>query len=76
MGLDTLNAGRANLRTTILAPGFGFQGAELSSAKEIFGDLSGDVIYTVSRSALRHGIEAVSSTVRQDQETLKIALGQ
>jgi orotidine-5'-phosphate decarboxylase len=76
MGLETMNNGRPNLRTTILAPGFGFQGANLSSAKEIFGDLSGDVIYTVSRSALRNGIEAVSSTVRQDQETLKIALAQ
>lgn len=76
MGLEAMNNGRPNLRTTILAPGFGFQGSNLSSAKEIFGDLLGDVIYTVSRSALRSGIEAVSSTVRQDQETLKIALAQ
>jgi orotidine-5'-phosphate decarboxylase len=76
MGIDSLNAGSTHLRTTILAPGFGFQGAELSRAKEIFGDLSGDVIYSISRSALRNGIEAVSTTARQEQETLKIALAQ
>jgi orotidine-5'-phosphate decarboxylase len=76
LGIDSLNADRESLRTSILAPGFGFQGAELSRAKEIFGQVSGDVIYTVSRSALRNGIEAVASSVRQDQETLKLALAQ
>jgi len=76
LGLDTLNAEKSSLRTTILAPGFGFQGADLSRAKDIFGELSGDVIYTVSRSALRNGIESVGSSARQDQETLKIALAQ
>ena len=76
LGIDSLNADRESPRTSILAPGFGFQGAELSRAKEIFGEVSGDVIYTVSRSALRNGIEAVASSVRQDQETLKLALAQ
>lgn len=76
LGLDTLNAEKSSLRTTILAPGFGFQGADLSKAKDIFGELSGDVIYTVSRSALRNGIEAVGSSAREDQEALKIALAQ
>jgi orotidine-5'-phosphate decarboxylase len=71
-----LNAEKYSLRTTILAPGFGFQGADLSRAKDIFGELSGDVIYTVSRSALRNGIEAVGSSAREDQEALKIALAQ
>jgi len=76
MGLDSLNADRTSLRTTILAPGFGFQGARLESAKNIFGDLSRDVIYTVSRSALRNGIEGLKVTVRKDQEILTEALGQ
>lgn len=76
MGLDSLNADRTSLRTTILAPGFGFQGARLESAKNIFGDLSRDVIYTVSRSALRNGIEGLKGTARQDQEILNTALGQ
>jgi len=76
LGIDSLNADRESLRTSILAPGFGFQGVELSRAKEIFGEVSGDVIYTVSRSALRNGIESVASSVRQDQETLKLALAQ
>jgi orotidine-5'-phosphate decarboxylase len=75
-GLDSLNADRTSLRTTILAPGFGFQGANLESAKNIFGDLSRDVIYTVSRSALRNGIEGLKGTARQDQEILNTALGQ
>jgi len=76
LGIDSLNADRESLKTSILAPGFGFQGVELSRANEIFGEVSGDVIYTVSRSALRNGIEAVASSVRQDQETLKLALAQ
>ena len=76
LGIDSLNADRESLRTSILAPGIGFQGVELSRAKAIFGEVSGDVIYTVSRSALRNGIEAVASSVRQDQETLKLALAQ
>jgi orotidine-5'-phosphate decarboxylase len=76
LGINSLNADRESLRTSILAPGFGFQGVELSRAKEIYGEVSGDVIYTVSRSALRNGIEAVASSVRQDQETLKLALAQ
>ena len=76
IGIDSFNADRVSIRTSILAPGFGFQGAELSRAKEIFGEVSGDVIYTVSRSALRNGIEAVALSVRQDQETLKLALAQ
>ena len=36
--------------TPILAPGFGFQGAKLSDLDEIFGDLSSNVICSVSRS--------------------------
>jgi len=76
MGLDSLNVHRTSLRTTILAPGFGFQGARLESAKSIFGNLSRDVIYTVSRSALRNGIEGLKITVRKDQEILTEALGQ
>jgi orotidine-5'-phosphate decarboxylase len=76
MGLDSLNVDRTSLRTTILAPGFGFQGARLESAKSIFGNLSRDVIYTVSRSALRNGIEGLKITVRKDQEILTEALGQ
>ena len=76
MGLESLNEGRASLRTSILAPGFGFQGASLASAKQIFGSLASDVIYTVSRSALRNGIEGLKGTVQQDQEVLNKALKQ
>lgn len=74
LGLADLNTGRAELRTPILAPGFGYQGAQLSNASSIFKELSGDVIYTVSRSALRNGMHHVSTTVFEDQEVLRVAL--
>jgi orotidine-5'-phosphate decarboxylase len=76
LGLDALNSERSSLRTPILAPGFGFQGANLGNAKNIFSDLARDVIYTVSRSALRDGIDGVKQAVRQDQDSLHKALGQ
>jgi orotidine-5'-phosphate decarboxylase len=76
MGLDALNSERSSLRTPILAPGFGFQGANLANAKNIFIALARDVIYTVSRSALRDGIDGVKQAVRQDQDSLHKALGQ
>lgn len=74
LGLEKLNDGKTNLRTPVLAPGFGYQGAQLSNAKSIFKDISGDVIYTISRSALRDGIQSVGMNVKQDQETLQLAL--
>lgn len=76
MGLASLNQGRESLRTPVLAPGFGFQGADLVRAKDIFGHLAGDVVYTISRSALRNGIQGVNPTVRADQDILKHALAE
>ena len=74
LGLEKLNEGQTDLRTPILAPGFGFQGAHLSNAKTIYKDLAGDVIYTISRSALRDGILSVRSSVTEDQELIQLAL--
>jgi orotidine-5'-phosphate decarboxylase len=76
LGLGSLNHERASLRTPILAPGFGFQGADLVRAKANFGLVAGDVIYTVSRSALRNGIDGVKSSVRADQDILNMALAE
>jgi orotidine-5'-phosphate decarboxylase len=76
LGLDKINDGKTSLRTTILAPGFGYQGAKLEDAKSIFGALSGDVLYSISRSALRDGILGVKMAVQQDQNTLHKALSQ
>ena len=75
-GLAGLNQDRESLRTPILAPGFGFQGARLEDAKSIFKALSGDVLYSISRSALRDGIRSVSRAVQDDQNTLHKALSQ
>ena len=76
LGLDKINDGKTSLRTTILAPGFGYQGARLEDAKSIFGELTGDVLYSISRSALRDGIQGVRNAVQQDQNTLHKALNQ
>ncbi len=76
LGLSSLNQGKADLRTAVLAPGFGFQGAKLEDAKSIFGDLSSDVLYSISRSVLRDGIHGVKTAAQQDQNTLHAALSQ
>ena len=76
MGLSSINENRDTLRTSILAPGFGFQGARLEDAKSIFGSLSNDVLYSISRSALRDGIKGVAKATLEDQTTLRQALNQ
>lgn len=76
VGLKDLNKDSASLRTSILAPGFGFQGAALEDARKIFGSLADDGIYTISRSALRNGLAGVKQTVRDDQQILSSALSQ
>lgn len=75
VGLGNINSGRVDLRTPVLAPGFGYQGAQLLNAKSIFNDIAGDVIYTISRSALRGGIQSVRTSVIEDQAILQTALG-
>jgi orotidine-5'-phosphate decarboxylase len=74
VGLSLLNENRSTLRTPILAPGFGFQGAKLEDARSIFKELSADVLYSISRSALRDGIQSVRRAVQEDQNTLHMAL--
>ena len=76
LGLAKINEDKTALRTTILSPGFGYQGAKLEDAKSIFGDLTGDVLFSISRSALRNGILGVKMAVQQDQNTLHKALSQ
>lgn len=73
-GLGDLNSGQTNLRSPILAPGFGAQGGSLSQAKQIFGDNAGDVIYSVSRSILRNGIQNVGKTLIADTNELAESL--
>jgi orotidine-5'-phosphate decarboxylase len=74
-GLNDINLGKQTLRIPILAPGFGHQGGLLSSAKTTFGSMSSDVIYTVSRSALRDGLAGLRTNIARDQAQLQQALG-
>jgi orotidine-5'-phosphate decarboxylase len=76
LGLSTLNQASALPKTVILAPGFGAQGAKLADAKKIFGSNAKNVIYTISRSALRDGIVSVNAVVKADQLELAEALSE
>jgi len=68
-GLTNLNG-----KTPILAPGFGFQGAKLSDAKNIFGSSAGQVLYSVSRSITDGGIGKIRSRISSANEELNAAL--
>jgi len=76
LGLSELNLSEDAPKSAILAPGFGAQGAKLSDAKDIFGVNAKNVIYTISRSALRDGIASVSTVVKADQLELAEALSE
>jgi orotidine-5'-phosphate decarboxylase len=51
----TSDAGRTLSTTPVLAPGFGFQGAEFDSIPAVFGQLAPNVVVSVSRSVLALG---------------------
>ncbi len=72
--LEGLNAGLTELAAPILAPGFGAQGALISQAKMIFGSNASNVIFSISRSALRDGMNNVSQAVSADVSELAQAL--
>ncbi|NCA07204.1 MAG: orotidine-5'-phosphate decarboxylase [Micrococcales bacterium] len=73
-GLANTNVGSAQQRTPILAPGFGAQGARLADAKNIFDKDSDSVLYSISRSALRNGLQNLTRTLENDKEELLQAL--
>ncbi|MCS5733263.1 orotidine-5'-phosphate decarboxylase [Herbiconiux daphne] len=52
--------------TPVLAPGFGFQGAEYSAIPHIFGPLAPDVVVSVSRSILQHGPTGLAAAIDAD----------
>jgi len=72
--LGSINVAASDLLIPILAPGFGAQGALLSQARMIFGTNAANVIYSVSRSALRDGMAGVQSVVSRDVAELAEAL--
>ena len=73
-GIDDLNR-TEDYKSLILAPGFGAQGANLAAARAIFGSNAENVIYTISRSALRNGFDQVRQSVTADKNELASALG-
>jgi orotidine-5'-phosphate decarboxylase len=75
-GLSELNSEATGSFAPILSPGFGHQGARLSDAKKIFGLNADKGIYTISRSALRNGLNSVKSVIEADQQELAQGLSE
>ncbi|MGO1544887.1 MAG: orotidine-5'-phosphate decarboxylase [Gulosibacter sp.] len=59
--------------TPILAPGFGFQGADFADARQIFGKSAENVIVTSSRGMLEEGLDGLDRAIDTQLETLKTA---
>jgi orotidine-5'-phosphate decarboxylase len=58
----------------ILAPGFGAQGAKLTDATELFGTLSSNVIFSVSRSVAGDNLVGLQDRVQSAVDELEIGL--
>jgi orotidine-5'-phosphate decarboxylase len=54
----------------VLAPGFGFQGAEFAAIPHVFGPLAPDVVVSVSRSILQHGATGLARAIDADADQL------
>lgn len=78
----TLNLSRFHLdvetasevRTPILAPGFGAQGAQLGDIKRLFGNASSTVLASVSRSVLEAGPKGLVAAVENHKHELEKGL--
>ena len=70
MGIDTSDLSN----TPILAPGFGAQGAKLSEARSLFGELAPSVIFTVSRSVAGKSPNGLKNRVLEAKNELAIGL--
>ena len=64
----------ANQLTPILAPGFGAQGAELDDVADLFGESSGRVLASVSRSVLSAGAGGIATAIEQARRQLAAGL--
>jgi orotidine-5'-phosphate decarboxylase len=60
--------------TPVLAPGFGFQGAEASDVTGIFGAAAHSVVVSASRSILAAGPSGLREAVRQHAQQVREAL--
>lgn len=72
-GLGSIIEGQNISATPILAPGFGAQGVELGTTKNIFGSASRQVIHNVSRSVAGSGPLAVTKLI--DAAKSELAMG-
>ena len=70
-GLNLENQG--SVKTPILAPGFGAQGAELIDIKRLFGSVADTVIASVSRSVLESGASGIANAI--DAHKLQLEKG-
>lgn len=75
LGLADITGADAVFQTPILAPGFGAQGAELVSARDIFGSAANRVLYSVSRSVLESGSNGIARAIDTANKQLKLGLG-
>jgi len=66
--------GDSLVNTPILSPGFGAQGAKLSNARALFGDLADMVLFNVSRSIAADSSHGVADRVKFAKEELEIGL--
>ena len=64
-GMPELTTATQAIRTPILAPGFGAQGARLVDTGRLFGAAAGQVIANVSRSVLSGGAGSVAELIDQ-----------
>jgi orotidine-5'-phosphate decarboxylase len=74
-GLEDVLEGQELSATPILAPGFGAQGAELSTSKLLFGAAAPQVIHSVSRSILQAGEAGLAKSIDSAKAELAIGLG-
>lgn len=59
--------------TPILAPGFGFQGANFADVRRIFGNSADNVIVTSSRGMLEDGLDGLDQAIDTHLATLQTA---
>ena len=66
---------QSGVKTPILAPGFGAQGAQLRDIRLIFGEAAGQVIASVSRSVLEVGKQGLTEAIKRANDELAQGLG-
>jgi orotidine-5'-phosphate decarboxylase len=66
---------QSGVKTPILAPGFGAQGAGLRDIRLIFGEASPNVIASVSRSVLEVGKQGLTEAIKRANDELAQGLG-